>query len=138
MRKRTAVPLAFSLAITFSVGAEALAQTVERTPNIALKSGESFELANAYYITSTCKSLLMGTPEVEVLDGPPGITVTIQEAMVTPHFYNCAKPVRGGKVIITAKEIEDEGYARLTLRYKFRTRDGERQSSQVYNVSLFP
>jgi hypothetical protein len=139
MRKRsTGIPLAFYLALAPFLGGTAHAQTIERTPNIALKSGESFELGNAYYISYTCKSLLTSTPEVEILDGPPGITVTVKEAMVIPHQYNCAKPVRGGRIIITAKEIEDEGYARLTLRYKFKTRDGERQSSQVYNVSLFP
>jgi hypothetical protein len=36
--------------------------------NIALKSGESAELGDVYYITHDCKSLLKGAPEVEVLD----------------------------------------------------------------------
>ena len=119
-------------------GAVAQAQTITGTPSVALKNGESFELADAYWISSTCKSMLVSTPEVEILDGPPGITVAVREAMVTPRFWNCAKPIKGGKVIITAKEIEEPSYTTLTVRFKLKTKEGERQYSQVYNISLFP
>ena len=60
-------------------GAPAQAQTISGTPGIALKSGESFELGDAYWISSTCNSMLVGTPEVEILDGPPGVTVTVKD-----------------------------------------------------------
>jgi hypothetical protein len=52
-------------------GAPAQAQTISGTLAIALKSGESFELGDVYWISSTCNSMLIGTPEVEILDGPP-------------------------------------------------------------------
>ena len=52
-------------------GTGAQAQTiVSGAQTIALKSGESAELGNLYYI-SNCKSLLTSTPEVDS-DGPPG------------------------------------------------------------------
>jgi hypothetical protein len=114
------------------------AQTITPTPSIALKNGETFELPNAYYISTSCKSLLVATPEVEILDGPPGVSVSIKEAMVTPRGYNCAKPVTGGKVIISAKDVDEPSFSTMTLRYKFKTRDGERFLSQVYKISLFP
>ena len=120
------------------VGTGAHAQTITGTPSVALKNGESFELADAYWISSTCKSMLVSTPEVEVLDGPPGVTVTIKEAMVTPRFFNCATPIKGGKVIITANDIEESSYSTLTIRYKLKTKEGERRFSQVYKISLFP
>ena len=82
--------------------------------------------------------MLVGTPEVEVLDGPPGVTVTIKEAMVTPRYLNCATPIKGGKVIISAKDIDEPSYTTLTIRYKLKTKEGERRVSQVYNISLFP
>jgi hypothetical protein len=77
-------------------------------------------------------------PEVEVLDGPPGVTVAVREAMVTPRAFGCAKPVNGGKVIISAKDIDEPSYSTMTVRYKYKTREGERLFSKVYNVSLFP
>jgi hypothetical protein len=120
------------------LSAGAQAQTITGTPNVALKNGESFELADAYWISSNCKSMLVSTPEVEVLDGPPGITVAVREAMVTPRFWNCAKPIKGGKVTISAKDIEEPSYTTLTIRFKLKTKEGERQYSQVYNISLFP
>jgi len=119
-------------------GAPAQAQTISGTPAIALKSGESFELGDAYWISSTCNSMLVGTPEVEILDGPPGVTVTVKEAMVTPRYWNCAKPVRGGKVIVAANDIDHPSYTTFTIRFKFKGRDGDRLRSRVYKLSLFP
>jgi hypothetical protein len=118
-------------------GADALAQTLIGSPTLALRSGETTELTQIYWV-SNCKSQLRGPPAVEVIDGPPGITVTVKEAMVVPRYQGCAKPVAGGKVIIAAKDIEDESYTRLTIRVTYKTRDGERQRSAVYNLSLFP
>jgi hypothetical protein len=34
-------------------------QTIQATPSVALKSGESFELSDAYFISTLCKSLLI-------------------------------------------------------------------------------
>ena len=119
-------------------GAPAQAQTISGTLAIALKSGESFELGDAYWISSTCNSMLVGTPEVEILDGPPGVTVTVKEAMVTPRYWNCAKPVRGGKVIVAANDIDHPSYTTFTIRFKFKGRDGDRLRSRVYKLSLFP
>ena len=119
-------------------GSPAQAHTISGTPGIALKNGESFELGDAYWISSTCNSMLIGTPEVEILDGPPGVTVTVKEAMVTPRYHNCAKPVRGGKVIVAANDIDHPSYTTFTIRFKFKGRDGDRLRSRVYKLSLFP
>src|SRR5438105_4927521 len=55
-----------------------------------------------------------------------------------PRSVGCAKPVPGGKLIITAKEIEDYGRARLVLRIKLKTSLGDRQYSRDVNLSLIP
>src|SRR5882762_4553641 len=52
--------------------AAAHAQTINGSATIALKSSESLEVSNVYWVTN-CRSLLRSTPEVEVLDGPPGV-----------------------------------------------------------------
>jgi hypothetical protein len=85
-----------------------------------------------------CRSVLKSTPDAEILDGPPGVSVAIKAAMVTPRAQNCPKPVAGGMLMITAENIEDHSYTTLTIRITYRGRDGDRKSSLIYNLSLFP
>jgi len=86
------------------------------------------------------RSILKGGPEVEILDGPPGVTASVKEAMVIPRTINgnCANPVQGGILVIAAKDIEDASDTRITIRVTYRTRDGDQKRSFVYNLSLFP
>jgi hypothetical protein len=58
--------------------------------------------------------------------------------MVTPRYWNCAKPVRGGKVVVAANDIDHPSYTTFTIRFKFKGRDGDRLRSRVYKLSLFP
>ncbi len=104
---------------------------------IALKSGESTEVAIVYWVTN-CAPIMVGDPEIEVLDGPAELTVSFKPGMVLPRAAKCAKPVRGGTIIVTAKEIDEPKQATLTYRINYKTKDGDRQRSVVYNVSLFP
>jgi hypothetical protein len=47
--------------------------------------------------------------------------------------------VPGGTIVLTAdKEIDDPSTTRLTLRIKYQGKDGNRQSSVVYDLALFP
>ena len=120
--------------------AGATAQTLYfNVQNIALKSGESAELTDVYYINSDCKSLLKAVPEVEILDRPPGVTAAIKEDnKIVPRAYGCTKPVPGGKLIVTANEVEEYGRARMVLRIKLKTSVGDRQFSRDVNISLIP
>jgi hypothetical protein len=117
--------------------AQAQTMTLVGSTSLALKSGESTEVGNVYYITN-CKSLLKSTPEVEILEGPPGVSASIKEAMVLPRFQNCPAKVPGGTLVVSAKDIEDSSYSRLTLRIIYKTKDGDRKLSQVFNLSLIP
>ncbi len=103
----------------------------------ALKSGESVEIMDLYWVTN-CQSLLTSPPEVTVLDGPPGVTASTTEAMVTPRFQQCAKPVKGSKLKLSADKIDDQSYSVMTLRIKYKTKDGERDRSFTFNIALFP
>jgi hypothetical protein len=119
--------------------ADAKAQTVYfNVHNLALKSRESAELGDIYYVNGDCKSLLKATPVVEILDGPPGVTAEIKEDKIVPRAFSCTKPVPGGKLIITATEIEEYGRARMVLRIKMKTSVGDRQYSKDVNLSLIP
>ena len=119
-------------------GANAHAQSIEHTvTNIALKNGESTEL-DVYSISNSCKSLLKAATDVEILDGPPGVTATIKPAKVIPRYYGCAKPVLGSKLTIAAKDIEDYSQTRMVIRYTYHTASGDRQSTRNFNITLYP
>lgn len=120
------------------VANRAQAQSWQMNSNsYALKSGESVEIMDLYWVTN-CRSLLSSPPEVTVLDGPPGVTASTTEAMVTPRFQQCAKPVKGAKLKLSADKIEDQSYSVMTLRIKYKTKDGERDKSFTFNIALFP
>jgi hypothetical protein len=135
--KSLAVVFALLFVVTFGGGAQA--QTIQFTVrDIALKSGESTELANVYFINSNCKSMLKATPSVEILQGPPGVTAIVNAAKVVPHYYGCSNPIAGGKLVLSASEIEDFSYTRMILRINYQTVDGARQRTENINLTLVP
>ena len=105
--------------------------------NVSLKSGESAALGTVYYV-SNCRSIMVGAPAVEILEGPPELTLTIKEEMVLPRRQNCPAKVAGGTVIATAKDVKAPVHTKLTYRVQYKTKDGDRQVSHVFNVELFP
>lgn len=42
---------------------------------VAVKNGETVELGTVYYI-SNCRSIMLGKPEIEVLDGPKEVELS--------------------------------------------------------------
>jgi hypothetical protein len=112
------------------------AQTVVGSPSLALKNGETVEIGPVYYV-SHCKSLLTSIPQAEILEGPSGVSLAVKEAMVLPRLQGCGNKVSGGILSITAQGVEESSYSKLTIRITYKTRDGERKLSQVYNLSLF-
>ena len=115
----------------------AFAQTIWGSASVALKNGESIEVGPVYWV-SHCKSILKSPPEVEILDGPPGLQAAIKESMVLPRQQRCGSKVPGGLLVLSAKDIEDPSYTNLTLRITYKTRDGDRKFSHVLNLSLIP
>src|SRR5262249_33788067 len=124
--------LGFAVVLT---GAPAQAQPT--LASFALKSGESTDVTEIYFVAN-CRSLLRSVPEVTIVDGPPGVTATITEAMVLPRQQQCAKPVSGGMLKLTAGEIAEPSNTTITLRITYRTKDGNRQRSHSFNLALFP
>ena len=80
MDMKSAVP-AIGFALLLSTG---LAAADDKT--IAAKSGESVDIRPVYGALR-CRSILVAPPEVEVLQAPPELKLSIREDMVTP--LNC-------------------------------------------------
>lgn len=106
--------------------------------DVALKSGESTELGQIYYIGVNCQSLLQAPPGVEILDGPPGVTAAIREADVVPLDVGCSSPVPGGKLVISANTIADYSVTRMVLRILLKTILGDKEYSRNVNITLLP
>jgi hypothetical protein len=104
---------------------------------LAIKNGESMELHPVYYV-SHCHSIMIGLPEIEVLEGPPELRFSIREEPVLPRRQGCAAKVPGGTLLLMAKGVTEKMEAKLTYRVKYNTKDGPRQTSSAYIVSLFP
>jgi hypothetical protein len=138
-RRSIGISMAVLAGLATVLGA-APAHAQANVANIALKSGETQELGPIYFIQPTnCRSLMLGTPEAEILEGPQGVTVTVREGEVVPRAGNCLNKVRGGTLLLTApKEVDDAGFARLVIRVSYKTKDGERKQSLIYNLSLIP
>jgi len=71
--------------------------------SLALKSGESVNITELYWVTN-CRSLLTGIPEVTILEGPPGVTASVTDAMVLPRFQQCSAPVKGRKTDVDRQQ----------------------------------
>ncbi len=120
------------LSIALSMGA-ASAYAEE----ISLKAGESVDLGAVYWIQN-CQSILKGFGSVDLLEGPPGIDLTIREENVTARRQNCPNKVPGGTVVLTAKEVQSKFSGVLKYRVRYKTEDGDRQSSHSKNIALYP
>lgn len=114
------------------------ARAQQDAPRIALKSGESVELRQYSFVQGNCESVMVGTPGLDVLEGPEEVSVALKEEPAVRRDRGCSKPVTGGKVIATAKDVKEPKEVRLTIRLNYKTKDGPRQSANVYLISLFP
>ena len=130
-------PISFLVTFYFGIASIPGGAAAHAEDRFVLKSGESVELHTVYYV-SNCQSIMVGIPEIEILEGPAEVTLSVKEEMVLPRRFNCAKPVKGGKVVATAKDIKEQAQAKLTYRINYKTKDGPRQTSRIYGVSLYP
>ena len=133
MRYKPVQYLAFLNLAVLSVLGAASANAQE----IALKNGESADLGAVYWI-SNCRSLLKSFAGVDVLEGPPGVVLSIREDMVYARRQNCPNKVPGGIVVATAKDVQSKASGILRYRVRYNTSDGERQSTHSVQISLYP
>jgi hypothetical protein len=104
----------------------------------ALKNGETLELFTVYSV-ARCRSIIVGKPKVEVLEGASELDFAVKSAMVMPrNAASCTDKVPGGIVTVTAKGITEEKELKVTLRVNYMTKDGPRTDARSYYFLLFP
>ena len=137
MRMGFAAVVAASVLVGVGLGNHSPANAQDAPRQFAVKNGESIDLGTVYYV-SNCRSIMIGMPDIEVLEGPTGVAISIREEPVLPRRQSCAAKVAGGTVVLTAKDVTEPAEAKLTYRVNYKTKDGPRQTSHAFMVSLFP
>jgi hypothetical protein len=127
------------LATQFAIAAVVISTVMQAQElrRLVAKNGESIELGPVYWIVN-CHSTMIGLPEIEILEGPPEVTLSIKEGQVLPRRQGCAAKVSGGTLMLSVKGVTERTEGKLTFRLKYKTKDGDRQTSNAYTVSLFP
>jgi hypothetical protein len=115
----------------------AQAQNPNQIPRIAAKSGETLELFPVFAHVN-CRSTLLATPEVEILEGPPELTLSVREQMVAVPAAQCNSKLKGGMLLATIGEIKKPIEGKLTFRVKYKTKAVNNQVARTYYYSLFP
>lgn len=108
-----------------------------KAEEVSLRTGESADVAPAYWVEK-CQSILKSFAGVDVLDGPPGISLSIRESEVNPRRQNCPGKVSGGMVVVTANEVQSKISTTLKYRVRYNTEDGPKQSTHSIQLSLLP
>ena len=93
-------------------GGHGAANAQDTLRRLAVKNGESVELGTVYYV-SNCRSIMIGLPDIEVLEGPTDVALSIREEPVLPRRQGCADKVAGGTVVLTAKNVTEPAEAKL-------------------------
>ena len=101
-------------------------------------SGHSFDVVAKTDRSSAENSNHTSCGFAAILDGPPGVTAVINPAKVVPRTYSCSKPVAGGKLVLSAKDIHEHSYTRMVLRIHYKTLNGDREHAENLNIALFP
>ena len=137
MKMRFMAIVAASVLVGSGLGSHGTVNAQDTLRRIAVKNGESVDLGTVYYV-SNCRSIMIGLPDIEVLEGPKNVALSIREEPVLPRRQGCAAKVNGGTLVLAAKDVTEPAEAKLTYRVNYKTKDGPRQISHTIIVSLFP
>lgn len=114
-----------------------LSAALAQPASISLKAGESADIGTAYWVDG-CVSSLRSLVGVDVLDGPPGVALTIRKEDVLPVRQNCTNKVPGGTIVASVNAVPAAVSGTLKYRIRYNTATGPRQSTHELPISLLP
>ena len=85
-----------------------------------------------------CQSILRSIVGVEVVSGPPGVSLAVREQPVEARRQNCPGTVPGGVVVATAGPVAAAEKARIEYRVTYDTQEGRRHSTHTVDLLLSP
>jgi hypothetical protein len=135
-----------ALAISCAIALPAHAQQQQQiaAPTLfSIRGGETLLLRAMGWITAECVSTFVSLEGIDVLDGPPEVSLKFEPGQVnltTTAGKICPKPLPGGNIMITAsKDITDQKEVNLTLRVRVKTKQTSGATATMrYHLLLFP
>jgi len=106
----------------------------------SIKDGETLLLRNVTIVSPNCESLFEAFEDIDVIEGSPELTLKFEPGLVTTNTTRgpCPKPVAGGQVFITAKEVTERKEVPLTFRVRYNTKNGPWQQTVKFRILMFP
>ena len=134
--------LAIACAIALPAHAQ-LQQQIAAPTLFSIRGGETLLLRQLGWITSECVSTFGSLEGIDILDGPPEVSLKFEPGqvhLVTTAGKVCPKPLPGGNIMITAsKDITDQKEANLTFRVRVKTKLSSGGTTTLrYHLLLFP
>lgn len=114
----------------------AAAAPAPRPEPIVLQAGQSVDLGAVYWAEG-CTSNLLTIVGIDMLDGPPGLKLSVRKEDVVPATPGCAK-VPGGVVVATIDSVTRAEVVSIKYRVRYRSLNGPRQSESVKELALKP
>ena len=134
-----------ALAIVCSIATSAFAQQQQQIPApiiFSIRGGETLLLRFVASVTNDCVSTFKGFEGIDILNGPPEITLKFVPGKVSVNTVGgrVCKPTAGGSIMITAaKDIGEEQEADLTFRVRYSTKQSNNFTwTSRYHLLLFP
>ncbi|HEX2114967.1 MAG TPA: hypothetical protein VHM01_11235 [Alphaproteobacteria bacterium] len=124
--------MAVALLAALLLTAPAAAQDV-----ISIRNGESVDLGAVYW-QYRCESIFLRFYGIDLLEGPPGLSLSIRPGRVWAQRQNCPRPLDGGTVVLTAKDVKERFEGTIHYRVRYDTKDGDKQSTHSRKIVVFP
>jgi hypothetical protein len=102
----------------------------------SVKPGGSADIFPVYWVNS-CMSQLQFFRGVDILSGPPGLTLSLRQQDVMAARQGCTNPVPGAIVVVSAGPQATGGPLRFRVRYTLK--DGAQvESGHTREITVVP
>jgi hypothetical protein len=96
---------------------------------VSIKGGETLQVGVVTLVTSTCDPLFLSFEGIDILEAPPELSLKLEPGIVRTFTTtrDCPKPVNGGTIMATAKDVTVPKEGKLTIRVRMKTKQGRSQ-----------
>jgi len=109
-------------------------------PLFSIKSGETLLLRSLTTVTPNCEPLFESFDSIDVIEGPPELSLKFEPGRVKTYTtsHTCPEAVPGGRIMVTAKSVDERREAMLVFRVSYQTKTGPWQQTIRFRMLMFP
>jgi len=134
-----------TLAAALAIATPAFAQQQQQIPAptlFSIRGGETLPLRAFASVTPDCVSTFAHVDGIDILDGPPEITMKFELGQVSVNSVagKACTSVAGGTIVITAaKDFKEQQEADLTFRVRYKTKHSNSSTwTGRYHLLMYP